>query len=514
MAPTRLTRYLTALFIFLCMVPPASRAQEAGIVEKLYENALQLLRGGKPNEALKGFQQIYDTYTEAPQAPDALYQAASYYYVTMDLSDLGTATRDQIQKAFPLFDRIRTRYGTSPRAPEALYKLGLLELEPDNPKASANAAYADFTSVANVYPGSPLVGPALFGAAMSEMRSGSYEAALQDFSTLLEQVPGFDDAPRAYLAYGYCQYRAGDFPRAMEEYQKLRDLFPGKPEAQTALERLTLLHRLRLLPSTGRPVTYSQDATFQGKLDNLGLRTVSSLAVAPDGTLLVADDKQGQVIRVDPRGHPSKAISFPGAQSVARGRRDALLVAGDGNILIGGKTLPLVRPDASSSRPIRDVPGLGVDRDGRIYVLDGKSDEVLLYGPALDFRAPVFRSAGGDLQDLKVGFDNQIYILDVRDKSINVVLDGKAMPGFHLSDPPASISRPVAFTVDQLGDLYVCDADAGRVVVLDPTGKRVLATLGGDRGKGGLSAPEKIEVDREGRILVYDRKADAILRYQ
>jgi streptogramin lyase len=68
--------------------------------------------------------------------------------------------------------------------------------------------------------------------------------------------------------------------------------------------------------------------------------------------------------------------------------------------------------------------------------------------------------------------------------------------------------------VDELGDLYVCDASSGKVVVLDPAGKRVLATLGGDRTKGGLSAPEKIEVDRQGRIYVFDRKADAILRFQ
>ena len=46
----------------------------------------------------------------------------------------------QILKAAPVLERIRKDYGTSPRVPEALYKLGLLALEPDNPKASANEA--------------------------------------------------------------------------------------------------------------------------------------------------------------------------------------------------------------------------------------------------------------------------------------------------------------------------------------------------------------------------------------
>jgi TolA-binding protein/streptogramin lyase len=514
MTPPRLIRYLPALLIPLCLLSSALAAEEGGIVQKLYENALQLLHGGKSDEALKGFQQIYDSYGNTPQAPDALYQAGVYHYPVMDLGDLGIAGREQVQKALPLFDRIRTQYGTSPRAPEALYKLGLLALEPDNPKASPNEAYAAFTAVATVYPGSPLVGDALFGAAMSQVRTGAFDAALEDFSTLLEQVPAYDDAPRARLAFGYCQYRAGDFPRAMEEYQKVRNLYPDKPEAQVALERLTLLHRLRLLPAAGRGVFYAADSAYVGKLQGLGLKSVASLSAAPDGTLLVADGKQGIMLKVDPRGRPSGATPFPGAQAVALDRRGGSLVAGGGNVLLGGKQYPLARPESGSSRPVRDTPGVALDRDGRIYFLDGKAKEVLMYGRGVDFRSSLLRLSAGDPVEIQVGFDSQIYVLDIREKSISVLQDGKAMPALRLGDPPASIVQPVSFAVDDLGDLYICDASAGRVVVLDPGGKRVLATLGGDRGKSGLAAPEKIQVDRQGRIYVYDRKADAILRFQ
>ena len=514
MKPSRFPGSLPALLILLCLLPSGIAAQDNGIVEKLYENAVQLLRNGKTEEALKGFQQIYDRYGSTSQAPDALYQAASYHYPVLDLNDLGIATREQIQKALPLLDRIRTRYSSSPRAPEALHKLGLLALEPDNPRASPNEAYAAFTSVATVYPNSPLAGGALYGAAISQMRSGAYDVALEDFSRLLEQVPGFEGVPGARLAFGYAQYRAGDFPRAMEEYQKVRELFPRRSESLLALERLTLLHRLRLLPATGRAVSYSQDTSYPGRLDNLGLRSVSALGLGPDGSLLVADGKQGQAVTVDPRGHPIGKFPFSGAQSAAIDRRGGLLVAGAGNILMGGKQQSLTRSDASSTRPVRETPGLAVDRDGRIYVVDGKSGELLVYGRTLDFRSSVFRSAGGGLGDVKVGFDNQVYLLDSRDKSITVLAEGKTRARILLSDPPASIVQPVDFAVDELGDLYVCDAGTGKVVILDPTGKSILATLGGDRGKGGIAAPEKIEVDRQGRIYVYDRKADAILRFR
>src|SRR5512141_1659420 len=111
MKPPRLPGSLPALLILLCLLPSTLAAQDSGIVEKLYDTAVQLLHSGKTEEALKGFQQIYDSYGNTPQAPDALYQAAAYHYPVLDLNDLGMATRDQVQKALPLLDRIRTRYG-------------------------------------------------------------------------------------------------------------------------------------------------------------------------------------------------------------------------------------------------------------------------------------------------------------------------------------------------------------------------------------------------------------------
>ncbi len=510
MTPPRHLRPLTALLVSLLLSSPAP-AQD--IVQKLYDNALQLLRNGKSQEALKGFEQIAQTYGRTTQAPDALYQIATYQYPAADVDDLGAATRDQILKTIPVLERIRKDYGTSPRVPEALYKLGLLALEPDNPRANPNEAYAAFASVANVYPDSPVVGNALFGAAVSQMRSGAFGDAVEEFSRLLEQISRQPLAARARLALGYCLYRTGDSERAMEEYQKVRDLNPGKPEADEALARLTLMHRLRILPAAGTPVTYRADGDFPGRLETLGLRSVTALAVGPTGDLLVADGKQGTALILDPRGRAAGKVAFPDPQAAARDRKGSPVLAGGGAILVGMTPRPLTRPDGSSPRIIREVSGLGVDRDGRIYLTDRKENDVLLYGRALDFRASLHRAAAGRLVGLRIGFDNQVYLLDSREKSVTVFADGKQTRKIRLMDPPASVSDPVAFAVDDLGDLYLCDGSTGRIVVLDPSGKTVLATLKGERGKGGLSSPQQIEVDHQGRIYVYDGRADAILRF-
>jgi streptogramin lyase len=139
--------------------------------------------------------------------------------------------------------------------------------------------------------------------------------------------------------------------------------------------------------------------------------------------------------------------------------------------------------------------------------------EVVQFGRNLDFRAAVHRSASGRLGPLRTGLDDQLYILDTKEKTVTVYAEGRSATRIRLDEAPASIMEPVDLAVDDLGDLYICDAASGRVVVLDPTGKTLLAGLRADKAKGGLLAPDRIEVDHQGRVYVYDRKADAILRY-
>lgn len=512
MSPRHL-RLLPA-FLLIFLVPRPAAAQDTGIAQKLYENALQLLHSGKPEEALKGFEQVYQTYGKSAQAADALFQAATFHYPAAGIDDLGDASRESIEKAKPLLDRIRSSYGTSPRAPDAIYRLGLLALEPENPNANPNEAYAAFTAVVNVYPGSAPVGPALFGAAVSEMRTEAFAAAIEDFSRLFEQVPDFPGASQARLAFGYCLFRADDFARAMGEYQNVRDLYPSRPEAQVAIERATLLHRLRLNPAAGRRVTYALDAAFPGKLEALGVKSMISMAVDFDQNLLVGDGRGGGVLRVDPSGKIIGRVTMPNLQAVAADRRATQVLVGGGMVAMGNRQQPLTRPDASSSRPVKDVSALATDRDGRILVADSRAGDVLLYGRDLTFKSAIHHTASGRLAAVQVGTDGYGYVLDSKEKSVTIYSENKAISRLRLDEPPASIMAPLDLAVDELGDLYVVDDAASRIVVLDPSGKHVLATILPEKTKGGLSDPQRIEVDRQGRIYVYDRKANAILRFR
>jgi DNA-binding beta-propeller fold protein YncE len=163
---------------------------------------------------------------------------------------------------------------------------------------------------------------------------------------------------------------------------------------------------------------------------------------------------------------------------------------------------------------VKEVVSLAADRGGRTLVADGKSGEVLLFGRAGEYKTVLHKTASGRLAEVRVGLDDQVYVLDSKEKTISVYSEGKAVSRLRLDEPPASIGAPVDFAVDDLGDLYVVDGTAGRIVVLNSTGKRVLSTILSDKGKGVLAEPQRVEVDRQGRIYVYDRRSDAIVRFR
>jgi DNA-binding beta-propeller fold protein YncE len=72
---------------------------------------------------------------------------------------------------------------------------------------------------------------------------------------------------------------------------------------------------------------------------------------------------------------------------------------------------------------------------------------------------------------------------------------------------PAGLRKPADVAVDAFRNVYVADEEGG-VSVFDPEG-RPFFTLGADLGK-----PTALALDRTGAVLVYDDRADAVVRYR
>ena len=73
---------------------------------------------------------------------------------------------------------------------------------------------------------------------------------------------------------------------------------------------------------------------------------------------------------------------------------------------------------------------------------------------------------------------------------------------------PAGLKRPADVAVDAFRNLYVADEEGG-VLVFNPQGQP-LATITSPE----MRRPRAVAVDATGAVLVYDDRAERVLRYR
>ncbi len=121
--------------------PPAGGAPAAGAGadQTAYNQAFDILKGGKYTESIGAFQQFLQGFPQSPLADNAQYWLGESYYVTRDF-----------QSAAAAFQTLLDRWPDSRKAPDALLKLGYTQAEL---KHTAQAR-ATLISVSTRFPGS------------------------------------------------------------------------------------------------------------------------------------------------------------------------------------------------------------------------------------------------------------------------------------------------------------------------------------------------------------------------
>jgi tol-pal system protein YbgF len=110
-----------------------------GADQAAYNQAFDILKGGKYPDAITAFQKFLQTYPQSSLADNAEYWLGESYYVTRDF-----------QNAAAAFQTVLDRWPDSRKAPDALLKLGYTQAELQH-----NAqARATLSSVATRFPGS------------------------------------------------------------------------------------------------------------------------------------------------------------------------------------------------------------------------------------------------------------------------------------------------------------------------------------------------------------------------
>ncbi len=102
-------------------VTPPDEGQTGAVTlpeQQAYEQAFNLLKQSKYQDAIAGFQRLADTWPESQLADDAYYWVSEARYVNREF-----------EAALVGFRIVATRYPDSPRVPEALLKIGYIQYD-------------------------------------------------------------------------------------------------------------------------------------------------------------------------------------------------------------------------------------------------------------------------------------------------------------------------------------------------------------------------------------------------
>lgn len=543
-----------ALLLALLVSPGGARgtaaepADDRPLDARTYAQGIDALRQGKRDEGIRVLRKLTQDFPDSPFAPQALLKTAELIYPVSSWDQIGSASPAAIKEASELLQSLAQKYRSSHEAPRALVKLGYLSLEPANPKADLDEACGRFATAAQVYPDSDAADDAYFGSGMCETLRARPALAADFFSRLMDESPASPLAAEALYRYGVALSHLDDPAEAMIALERVRTRYADSRFAPKALDRITLLHRLRLQPALMReagksggsatakriggeppgpspdPEIYRLDAAYgappavraattaSGKPEET-FRGAGDIAIDAQGLVVLASPRTPGVFRLDPRGRVQERIAHPSPEYVAVGDGLAVFISGGGQISLNAKNWSGADLKSWDGRPPREFGAVAVDPSGRVYVLDPRDNVLLIYDRSRRLVGNV-RPQGKDARfvDVARSEDGGVYVLEPRMKRVLELTQGKVTREINLSTLGAT--EPVSLAADGLGDLYLLEGRSGFVYVASPAGERIAVIRPPKNALERLGDPSAVAVDAVGRVYVSGRKSTTILRFQ
>jgi TolA-binding protein len=517
--------------------PAAKPLDDRPLDARLYDQGIEAQRGGRRDEAARLMRKVYTDFPDSPWAAPALLRTAEMIYPVTAWSQIGSATPQSIQQATDLLTQLTQKYRAAREAAPALVRLGFLGLEPAAPKPDLDEACGRFATAAQIYPDSDVADDAYFASGMCDLLRDRPARAADVLARLVQEHPDSPLAEEAMYRYGIALSLLDDPNEATLALQALRTRRPDSPFATRALERMTLLHRMRILPAFQRTAAapapadgdtapgavdwtrlYRPDPEYGAALRSAdatqSIRGISDISIDAQGLAVVASPRAPGVFRLDARGAIQERIVHPGPDHVAAAEGLAVYISGRDQIAVNARNWSGADLKGAEGRAPTDWGPIAVDGQGRVHMLDRRENAVLIYDRTRKLIGAVRPPAGKDgrFVDLATGDDGEVYALDGRARSASVISQGRESRRIDLTRLGAE--QPSALTVDALGDLYVLDDGTGWVFVADPSGKRITVVRPPKEIAARLGDVSAIAVDDYGRLYLAGRKSGLVVRMQ
>jgi outer membrane protein assembly factor BamD (BamD/ComL family) len=489
---------LPQLALLLLALASPTLAQEAPDEQarRLLEDGRAYRAQGKLKQALDNFNIVVSSFSSTDSVGQALLEIGRY---RMEVE--GDA-----EKARVAFEQVTKQYPRSDAAPGAYHSLGLLALQRATTAAEIDDALAQFARVETLYPRSPWVPRSLQASALAHRRAGRYAEAADLNRRVSLEYPASDAAAAAQFEIGQALALQGQPRLAMEEFQQVRNRFPQSPWAQPALERTTALYRL----FGGAKPSFAPDGGFALSGGDI-LKGVRALAAAPGGTLWVASDKSRGAFPFDASGKPGPGLSAEDPRALSLDPAGGVVFASRGAVRLGPKdiqsfTTPPEKPGAAP-KPVEKILAAAVTPGGSILVSDEDREAILRFDGKGQFLGtfPGRDASKRKVTRILVDGEGGIVALDRDERTVRVWDEtGRLLR----TVGPAGLKRPVDVAVDAFRNLYVADEEGG-VLVFNPQGQPLVTITSPE-----MRRPRAVAVDAGGAVLVYDDRAERVLRYR
>lgn len=344
---TRPVRLFVTLSLSACApIVLAQQAPDEDQARRQLESGRSFARQGNFTEAMKDFRIVAETYAASSVADNALLEIARYYFdVVGDHKEVSTAVETILRK-----------YPTSDSAPEAYLITGRLMMAKSHQQADLDAALANFDRVSRLFPTSDAVPRSLVAAGEALWYEGRFDDAMASLVRAEVEYPTDAATAQAHLTAAQVLVSRGDPTGAMEELQQVRNRWPGTRDAEAALGRLTILHRLHVRSKSGAAYAITTEAPGPQKLQN-----VAGLGATSRGAIYWAAETGLGVLA--PQG-----ATTPPALTKTRGfalDRSGALVAIEVGALhpLGSALIPLAAPKPNAT----PVPLAKIDGAAQLY---------------------------------------------------------------------------------------------------------------------------------------------------
>jgi sugar lactone lactonase YvrE len=146
---------------------------------------------------------------------------------------------------------------------------------------------------------------------------------------------------------------------------------------------------------------------------------------------------------------------------------------------------------------------------GSLLVADDDKDRVYRYDADSQYVGTFPDAKEHRVTRMVVDGEGGIVLLDRDQKTVTVFDEsGKLLRGVGPKGAGFELKKPADVAVDPFRNLYVADEEGG-VFVFSPAGQ-LLATIAGED----LKRPKALTLDSDGSVLVYDERAEKVLRYK